>query len=58
LTALLFVANKNGEQRFILHRREKGDPGQKLSDLLYVKLVDFRQVAKKPEAKEAPPKAK
>ena len=56
LTALLFVVNDNGQQRFVLHRRQKGDPGQKLSDLLYVKLVDFRQVAKKTDNKEEPPK--
>jgi hypothetical protein len=58
LTALLFVANGNGTQRFVLHRRQKGDPGQKLSDLLYVKLVDFRPPAKKSEEKGKPPKTK
>jgi hypothetical protein len=58
LTALIFVTNENGRQRFILHKRQKGDPGQKLSELLYVKLADFRVSEKKTEKKEEPPKAK
>ena len=51
MTALLYVTNANGRQRFVLHKRQKGKPGEKLADLLYVKLVDFR-----PPQKDAPPK--
>jgi len=58
LAALLFVTNENGRQRFILHKRQKGESGQKFSELLYVKLVDFRVPEKKTEKKEEPPKAK
>ncbi len=47
LTALVFVTNANGDQRFILHKRQKGEPGQKLADLVYVALVDFRPAPKK-----------
>ena len=47
LTTLLFVTNKNGRQRFILHKRQKGKVGTTLKDLLYVKLVDFRPPEKK-----------
>ena len=56
LTALVFVRNANGEQRFILHKRQKGEPGQKSADLVYVALVDFRPPAKPPDAK--PPETK
>ncbi|HUW55037.1 MAG TPA: hypothetical protein VMZ92_00225 [Planctomycetota bacterium] len=57
MTALLFVTNENGRQRFVLHKRQKGKPGEKLSDLLYVKLVDFRPPEKEaPPAKDAPAK--
>lgn len=42
-TALIYVRNENGEVRFIIHKRQKGKVGQKLSDLVYVKLVDFRK---------------
>jgi hypothetical protein len=52
LTQLVYVRNKNGEQRFILHKRQKGEPGQKLADLLYVKLLDLRPPEKKPEAEK------
>jgi len=55
MTALLFVDNENGRQRFVLHRRQKGKPGTKLSDLLYVRLVDFRPPEKKETKQEDPP---
>jgi hypothetical protein len=42
LTAPIFVANANGDRRFLLHKRQKGDVGTKLADLVYVRLVDFR----------------
>jgi hypothetical protein len=59
LAALVFVANANGEQRFLLHKRQKGEPGQTLADLVYVTLVDLRVPAKKAPAGEpdAPKKA-
>ena len=50
LTAPIFVANANGDRRFLLHKRQKGDVGTKLADLVYVKLVDFRP-QEKPAAK-------
>ena len=52
LTTLIYVANANGDQRFLLHKRQKGDPGMKLADLVYVKLVDFRPPRK--QDKKAP----
>ena len=56
LTALIFVRNANGEQRFILHKRQKGEPGQKPADLVYVALVDFRPPVKPDDAKPPEPK--
>ena len=41
-TALLYLRTENGASRFIIRKRQKGKVGQKLEDLLYVKLVDFR----------------
>ncbi len=59
LAALVFVANANGEQRFLLQKRQKGEPGQKLADLVYVTLVDFRPPAKQePDAPKKPSDAK
>ena len=40
-TALLFVGTNNGETRVVLHQRQKGEPGQKLEDLVYVKTVEL-----------------
>jgi len=58
LTALLYVSNENGRQRFVLHKRQKGKPGEKLSDLLYVKLVDFRPRQKQQKSKKDTPDKK
>ncbi len=58
LTALLYVSNENGRQRFVLHKRQKGKPGEKLSDLIYVKLVDFRPREKQEESKKDTPRKK
>ena len=49
LMALIFVDNENGSRRFVLHKRQKGKPGTKMSDLIYVKTVDFRPPEKKDE---------
>jgi hypothetical protein len=51
LTALIFVSSENGRQRFVLHKRQKGDAGTKLSDLIYVTLVDFHPPRKEPEGR-------
>lgn len=51
LMALIFVDNENGSRRFVLHKRQKGKPGTKMSDLIYVKTVDFRPPQKKDEKK-------
>jgi hypothetical protein len=50
LTALIFVTNANGRQRFVLHKRQKGKVDTKLEDLLYVKLVDLRPPAEDDDA--------
>jgi hypothetical protein len=58
-TALLYVRTANGESRFILHKRMKGEVDQKLEDLVYVKLVDLRKVVEKDKPKgEAEEKGK
>lgn len=54
--ALLFVSNENARRRFVLHKRQKGKPGTSLSDLIYVKLVDFRPPEEKKEPRKNPPK--
>lgn len=54
LTALLYVSNENGRRRFVLHKRQKGKVDTKLSDLIYVKLVDFRPPQSKDQKKEEP----
>lgn len=38
-TALLYVGTNNGETKVMLQQRQKGEPGQKLEDLVYVKRV-------------------
>ena len=58
VTVLLYVTNENGRQRFVLHKRQKGKPGEKLTDLLYVTLVDFRPPEKTPPPKKDTPKAR
>ena len=57
LNTLLWVTNENGKQRFVLHKRQKGKVGTRLTDLLYVKLVDFRPPEKTEDPKtESTPK--
>lgn len=38
-TALLYVRLANSERRFILHKRQKGEVGQKMEEMVYVKTV-------------------
>ena len=45
-TALLYVGTDNGESRFVIHKRQKGEVGQTLKDLIYVKEVDLRPPTK------------
>ena len=51
-TALVYLHTENGASRFIIHKRQKGKVGQKLEDLVYVKLVDFRKPPEQPEKKK------
>ena len=47
LTALIYVqpGDKVKTERFMLHKRDKGKPGTKLKDLLYVKSIKLGQEA-------------
>ena len=40
-TTLFYVKTDKGTKKFILHRRDKGPIGSKLSDLIYVKRIRF-----------------
>jgi len=59
VSALIYVKNDNGDRRFLLVKKQKGEPGQTLAQLLYVALVDFREPGKKPadEPSKPPDKA-
>ncbi len=57
LASLIFVAGDNGDQRFLIQKRQKGECGQKLADLVYVTCVDFRPPEKKPNEKKDDAKA-
>ncbi len=41
VAAPLYVQTPEGQQRFILHKRNKGQAGETLNDLVYVKMVRF-----------------
>jgi len=41
VAAPIYVDSNTGETAYILHKRDKGDPGQTLNDLVYVKSVVF-----------------
>jgi hypothetical protein len=38
----VYLDNADGHKIFILHKRDKGDPGQTLGQLIYVKQVNFK----------------
>jgi hypothetical protein len=37
----IYLDNADGHKIFILHKRDKGDPGQTLGQLIYVKQLKF-----------------
>ncbi|MCY2952323.1 MAG: hypothetical protein NTU53_10140 [Planctomycetota bacterium] len=41
IVAPLYVSQNDKQQMFVLNKRQKGDLGQSLKDLLYIKRVDF-----------------
>ena len=41
IVAPLYVSQDDKQQMFVLNKRQKGDLGQSLKDLLYIKRVDF-----------------
>lgn len=41
VAAPIYLDNADGHKVFILHKKDKGEPGQKLADLVYVKAIRF-----------------
>ena len=43
IVAPLYVETESGQKTYVLHKRAKGEAGQSLKELIYVKKVEFRE---------------
>lgn len=46
VVAPVYLQTPNGDKTLVLHKRDKGEVGQTLKDLIYVKSVDFSEEGK------------
>jgi hypothetical protein len=43
IAAPIYQQTPDGDKLFILHKRDKGEPGQSLTDLVFIKRIDFAE---------------